>query len=218
MSCSVRACAFPDIREGLCAIHLRDRSAGNFVQKLGMSVFNPNVGDRIKHASFGVGIVRAIREDGNDNKISIDFENGGTKVLSERLVESMRAGEIVERAPTSQVRPVRVTLHPVASGPNKRKTIDWDAAQRDRNSKDLTLNEIAEKYGVSVATVCNHTKAAPDSQTAASKSKPQPLRQGVRFTLSELRELLEKEKAEIEEQLRALDVVVQISDRFRVRG
>lgn len=42
------------------------------------------------------------------------------------------------------------------------KDIDWTEAQIDRD-EGMTLSQLADKYGCSIASVCHHTKKASDT-------------------------------------------------------
>ena len=45
------------------------------------------VGDRVEHPKFGVGIVTRIDAAGEDNKLAINFESYGEKMLMERFAK-----------------------------------------------------------------------------------------------------------------------------------
>jgi hypothetical protein len=48
----------------------------------------------------------------------------------------------------------------------RKKDIDWNEVQRKRN-EGSTTTELADEFGCSVATVCNHTKKAPSGRLEA---------------------------------------------------
>ena len=172
MACSQKACVFPEVRDGLCAIHLRDRD-----------------------------------------------EHGSRS----RIYASGRVDAPFTPEPCK------------ANGPSARKKVDWEAAQRDRNSQEFTLKQLAEKYGVSAVTICAHTRPSPygrDNPNPKKKAsgeqksirRPQAAPEDEHYTTSELRLRLETEKAalleqisEIEKNLAALDIVIHLCDKFRRR-
>jgi DNA helicase-2/ATP-dependent DNA helicase PcrA len=45
------------------------------------------VGDRVDHPKFGVGTITRIDAAGEDNKLAINFEGYGEKVLMERFAK-----------------------------------------------------------------------------------------------------------------------------------
>jgi hypothetical protein len=111
---------------------------------------------------------------------------------------------------------VIVRVNDVAT-PEKRKQVDWAAAQADRNSGKFTLAELAEKYGVSTATICLRTRPAPNGKPqkkpAASAAAKGSSRNSLLAMLIQKRDELEARRTQIAEQIKALDLVIELEKR-----
>lgn len=51
------------------------------LQKTDVTSLDYSVGDKVKHIKYGVGIVKAMENDTRDVKVTVDFENVGTKIM-----------------------------------------------------------------------------------------------------------------------------------------
>jgi hypothetical protein len=87
------------------------------------------------------------------------------------------------------------------------KQIDWDEVQQERNG-GATVTALAEKYGCSVPTVCNHTKSAKNGSSPvprAPRAAKSPANGGGKFAAVVEQMKIERDK---------LDAAIRVLEAF----